>query len=268
LSDLTYTQANGQAERLDLYLPQGAPPPGGWPVILAIHGGGWRKFDKRDYGARIASAFLANGYAVAAVNYPLSSPGHPSWPLNFQDIQEAVRWVRARSGSIGLDPGRIVAMGESAGGHLAELLGTSSGMANPGGTAAVEAVVSFSGPTDLAALSAQSARARPAITQMLGGSPAVVPNLYFAASPIDQVNPSDPPMLLIQGAADPVVPVDQAISMAAVLSAARVPNRLIVLPGGGHDLNFPINTPRNLVSQILEFLDATWKDRVSQSLIH
>jgi acetyl esterase/lipase len=270
LRDLVYTQAGGQTERLDVYLPWGNAPQGGWPVILAIHGGGWRKLDKSDYGARVASAFQAYGYAVVAVNYPLSRPGRPSWPLNFQDIQASVLWIRAQAATYGFDSSRIVAMGESAGGHLANLLGTSSpgsGSGDPGPTS-VAAVVSFSGPTDLTALSQQSRGARSAVKQMLGGPPAAIPATYLAASPIDHVTDLDPPTLLIHGGADPLVPVSQATSMATVLSNAGVTNELIVLPGAGHELNFPINTPRDLVFQILEFLNATWKDRRSSSLIH
>ena len=51
--------------------------------------------------------------------------------------------------------------------------------------------------------------------------------------------------------------------LAAALTKAGVPNRLVVIPGAGHDLDFPIKTPRNLVFQILEFLDATWNDKIS-----
>ncbi len=70
--NITYTDAFGQPEQLDVYVPKGAPPSGGWPVIVAILGGGWRKQDKRDYGPRIASAFVPHGYVVVAPDYPLS----------------------------------------------------------------------------------------------------------------------------------------------------------------------------------------------------
>jgi triacylglycerol lipase len=84
-----------------------------------------------------------------------------------------------------------------------------------------------------------------------------------AALPVDQVRPGDPPTFLVHGASDPLVPVSQSEEPAAALTKAGVPNRLVVIPGAGHDLVFPIKTPRNLVFQILEFLSATWNDEIS-----
>ena len=104
-------------------------PAGGWPVIVAIHGGGWRRFNKQEYGPRVASAFVPNGYVVVAPNYLLSARNRPSWPINFQDVQSAVLWVKANASRYGIDPTRVVAMGESAGANLANLLGTESGAA-------------------------------------------------------------------------------------------------------------------------------------------
>ena len=262
--NITYTEANGQPEQLDVYVPKGVPPTGGWPVILAIHGGGWRKQDKRDYGPRIASAFVPHGYVVVAPNYPLSSPGNPTWPINLEDLQSAVRWIRQNAGTLNIDTGQIVAMGESAGANLANLLGTASGIAGtagPAASAAVEAVVSFSSPTDLLTLYADSPLAGKAVELFLGGPPAAVPGSYMAASPVDQVSPRDPPVFLVHGAADPLVPVSQSEELAAALTRAGVPNQLVVIPGAGHDLDFPIKTPRNLVFQILAFLETTWNDK-------
>ncbi len=109
--------------------PERIPPTGGWPVIVAIHGGGWRRLDKSGYGPRIASAFVPNGYVVVAPDYPLSSPGNPTCPINIEDLQTAVRWVRLNAGTFHIDACRIVAMGESAGANLADLLGTGSAFA-------------------------------------------------------------------------------------------------------------------------------------------
>jgi acetyl esterase/lipase len=267
--DVTYTSAYGRREQLDVYVPAGHPPSGGWPVILAIHGGGWRRFDKRDYGRRIASAFVPNGYAVVAPNYPLSSPGHPTWPVNLLDVQAAVRWVRMEASKFTFDSTRIVAMGESAGANLANLLGSATGAAFAGtgsGSASVAAIVGFSTPADLISLSSESPAASVAIAQFLGGPPSTDSQNYVAASPADQVSHSTPPTLLIHGASDTLVPPAQAQILAAALTRAGVPYQVIMLPGAGHKLNFPINTPRNLVFQILAFLDATWKDSGSQSL--
>ena len=224
-------------------------------MLVAIHGGGWRRLDKDGYGARIASAFVQHGYIVVAPNYVLSKPGEPTWPVNLEDVQAAVSWVRENAGALGIDPDEIAAIGESAGANLAALVGTSSGPGAGNSNSDVEAVVGFSTPTDLTALSPLAAYAA---AQFLGGTPEQVPANYVAASPIDHVEAGDPPMFLVHGRQDPLIPYSQSIEMAAALSAAGVRNQL-VLVNGGHDLDFPAHYG-NLTGQILEFLDTTWKD--------
>ena len=147
-------------------------------------------------------------------------------------------------------------MGESAGGNLAELLGTDPGPSGTGSASTqVDAVIAFSAPADLTALYAASPWAGRAAAQFLGGSPRQVPAEYAAASPIDHVAPGDPPMFLVHGLEDPLVPVDQSRAMAAALDAAGVTNQLVLVPGG-HDLDFPVHYA-NLTRRILEFLSAT-----------
>jgi acetyl esterase/lipase len=256
-------------ELLDVYLPRTAAPAGGRPVLVAIHGGGWRRLDKSSYGRRIATAFVPRGYVVVAPNYRLSAPGDPSWPVNLEDVQAAVRWLRANSRALGANPNEIAAIGESAGANLAALLGTASSaggsgdapateIAGNGVSAAVEAVIAFSTPTDLSVLGATSPLAALAAAQFLGGSPQQVASRYVAASPLERVAPGDPPMFLVHGRDDTLIPVSQSQAMAKALSAAGVRNRL-VLVSGGHDLDFPAHYSK-LVPQILEFLKATWKD--------
>ena len=210
------------------------------------------------YGSRTATAFVRDGYVVVAPNYVLSAPGKPTWPENFEDVQAAVRWVRTSSGALGINPNEIVAMGESAGANLAALLGTYSTQSpGDGVSSAVDAVVASSTPTDLTTLYSESPLAGLATAQFLGGSPAEVPASYIAASPIDHVSPGDPPMLLIHGRQDPLIPVSQSEQMRAALTAAGVRNELILV-NGEHDLNFPPNYS-NLIRDVLQFLDTTWK---------
>jgi acetyl esterase/lipase len=257
--NVPYPTPAGPAESLNIYSPPGPAPPGGRPVIIAIHGGGWRRLDKAGYGDRIASAFVPAGYVVVAPNYALSAPGRPTWPENLDDVRSVVSWVRADAGGLGIDPNRVVAMGESAGGNLAELLGTDPGPSGTGSASTqVNAVLAFSAPADLTTLYTQSYWAGRAAAQFLGGSPQQVPAEYAAASPIDHVAPGDPPMLLVHGLEDPLVPVAQSRAMAAALDAAGVTNQLILV-NGGHDLDFPVNYA-NLTRRLLEFLNATWND--------
>ncbi len=140
--------------------------------------------------------------------------GRPTWPVNLEDVQAAVSWVRANAGTLGINPNQIAAIGESAGANLAALLGTSSGPAGgASSTSSVQAVVAFSTPTDLTALAAESPLAGWAAAQFLGGTPEQVPANYAAASPIDHVSAGDPPMFLVQGRQDPLIPFTQSIQM-------------------------------------------------------
>ncbi len=254
--NVPFPTVNGQSELLNVYTPGGPATAGGRLVIIAIHGGGWRRFNKDGYGSRVADAFVPDGYVVVAPNYVLSAPGHPTWPENFEDVQACVRWVRSNADTLGINPNEIVAMGESAGANLAALLGTYSTQSSDGGvSAAVDAVIATSTPTDLTSLYDQSHLAGLAAAQFLGGSPEQVPANYIAASPLDQVSPGDPPMLLIHGRQDPLIPVSQSEEMQAALTAAGVRNELILV-NGGHNLDFPQHYS-NLLPDVLEFLAAT-----------
>jgi acetyl esterase/lipase len=263
-STVTYPTPSGPRERLTVYVPPGPAPDGGRPVIIAIHGGGWRRLGKAGYGDRIAADFVPRGYVVVAPNYELSTPRRPSWPANLDDVRSVVGWVRSNANGLGIDPNRLAAMGESAGGNLAELLGTDPGPDGVDGVSTrVNAVIAFSGPSDLPALYSASPWAGRAAAQFLGGTPRQVPSSYVAASPIDHVAAGDPPMLLVHGLQDTLVPAGQSRAMAAALTAAGVRNRLILVPGG-HNLNFPVHYA-DLTHSLLEFLSTTWNDEETPS---
>jgi acetyl esterase/lipase len=231
--DIVYRSVAGNVQTLDVLSPDGPRPAGGRPVILAIHGGGWRKGSNRSY-ERIVAPLVNRGFIVVAPNYRLSRAGSPSWPIVLDELRDAVRWTRTHANEIGADPSRIAAMGESAGGHLAAILGT---YPEPSGTAVssrVQAVVDFYGPTDLAALDATSRKARLPIRQFLGGPPSTIPSSYADASPIRHVSPDDPPTLIVQGSADDLVLPSQSVGLARALGHAGVTNQLVIVRGVGH----------------------------------
>jgi acetyl esterase/lipase len=257
-TDLVYRPGGDRRARLDIYMPEGPIPASGRPAVLALHGGGWRGGDKRDYG-RMAAALVAHGYVVVAVNYRLSGPDTPSWPANIEDVRAAVRWLRRHAADYGIDPERIAAMGASAGGHLAALLATSPGDRDPadasGTSARVAAVIDFYGPSDMAALAVQSKTAARSVALYLGGGPGDVPQRYAAASPALRVTSDTPPMLLIHGADDLLVPPDQSRRLADALAAHGVPHRLIVVPGVRHGFNLQAGS-RDLLPDVLAFLQS------------
>ena len=157
--NVPFPTVNGGSERLDVYLAVGpCLRSRGRPVLIAIHGGGWRRLDKAGYGARIASAFVPRGYVVVAPDYELSGRDKPTWPVNLEDVQAAVRWVRENASMLGINPNEIAAIGESAGptwrlwSEPTRWRGRAMREARP----PVEAVVAFSTPTDLTALDVES----------------------------------------------------------------------------------------------------------------
>src|SRR6476661_7067961 len=109
---------------LDLWLPDAGHGPS--PVVVFLHGGGWRLGSRHLVGPAYATAdpgpfelFAQAGIAVASIDYRLS--GEALWPAQLHDAKAAVRWLRRRSSELGIDPERMASWGESAGGHLAEL---------------------------------------------------------------------------------------------------------------------------------------------------
>jgi acetyl esterase/lipase len=258
-TDVEYRRVGGRKERLDVYLPKGEAPPGGWPAILAIHGGGWHGGNKGGYG-QMAARLAQHGFVVVSPDYVLSRPGAPSWPDNLEDVREAVRWIR-RAKEINVNPRRIAALGASAGGHLAALLGTDQEQAPLDVSTKVDAVIDFYGPTDLKALAAARAQTVGPLRLLLGGLAAEFPDRYDAASPIRHVSRDDPPMLIVHGAKDALVPVEQSKALADALTAAGVSNRLIVIDHARHGFEFRIDAERDLVPDIIAFLNVAWTRR-------
>lgn len=254
VADLVYRSSVGRRGRLDVYLPEGAAPRGGRPALLAIHGGGWRGGGKADYGRSLVP-LVRRGLVVVAVDYRLSRPGSPSWPENIDDVRAALRWVYDHAADFGIDRDRVAAIGSSAGGHLALLLATSD---RPAGRAApVRAVIDFYGPTDLRTLFDSGTGADRSVGMLLGGTPETAPERFKAASPLSGVRPGLPPVLIVHGDDDPLVPAGQSRALAESLERAGVPHRLITIAGARHGFGLVAGN-RDLVPDILAFLDGVW----------
>jgi acetyl esterase/lipase len=257
---IVYREADGHRLRLDVYVPDAPQVPGGSPAVVAIHGGGWRGGSRTDYG-RSLTPLVRAGLVVVAVDYRLSRPGAPSWPENLDDVREAVRWVRQHADDYGIDPDRIAAMGASAGAHLALLLGSASDIdipRGPGDPSRVGAVIDFFGPTDLKALHDTQLGAKTAIELLLGGSPSKLPRRSDSASPLRYVAPGNPPVLIVHGSDDLLVPIGQSRALADALERADVPHRLVVVEGARHGFGIDAG-PRSLVPDLLAFLESAWK---------
>ncbi|MCR6630420.1 MAG: alpha/beta hydrolase [Magnetospirillum sp.] len=119
---ITYATVGTLELKLDLHLPT-AKPERPLPVLLWLHAGGWREGGR---GFCPIANLAKEGYAVASVSYRLS--GQAKFPAQIEDCKAAVRWLRAHAAEYSLDSEHIGACGESAGGHLAALLGVSGGI--------------------------------------------------------------------------------------------------------------------------------------------
>lgn len=230
LRDLAYRQGSSRQWKLDLAMKKdlrGRPRPG----IVVIHGGGWVEGDKSSFASREQGVpgnivdFAALGFVAATINYRLS--GEAPFPAALEDCKNAVRWMRAHAGDYHLDPGRIGAYGNSAGGHLAMLLGMVGPEAHLEGdgpcqdrSSLVQAVVSDSGPIDLVA-QYRHGTLREVCTRFMGGPPeGDRAAAYRRASPIELIHPRTPPLLLIYGVEDGQVPVETADRFVLALGRA------------------------------------------------
>ncbi len=238
--DLSYSELGHERQKLDLYLPAKASNP---PLVVWIHGGGWQNGSK---DRTPAIMLLSHGYAVASINYRLSSQAQ--FPAQIEDCKAAIRWLRAQAEHYGYDPKRIAAWGSSAGGHLVALLGVTGDQrdfdrgGNLGVSSRVQAVVNFFGPAELLTMDAQSganskmkhnAPDSPE-AKLLGGPIQENKDKAKRASPLHYITPDDAPMLIVHGDSDPLVPVQQSEMFHAALRKAGVDVSLYIVKGGGH----------------------------------
>jgi acetyl esterase/lipase len=185
------------------------------------------------------------GFVSVAVDYRKTEHSGYSFPGAIADLRCAVRFLRSRAEELDADPNRIGAVGFSAGGHLAALLATAADIAAlddgcpHAGSPAIQAAVAYYGVHDLTRPGDFVPRARRLIAQMLGGTN---PARARLASPQAHIDSNDPPILLIHGTADRVVPIRQSESMAAALRASGVPNRVVRVPDGAHGFTLRTRT--------------------------
>jgi acetyl esterase/lipase len=266
IKDLSYGP-NRPDHALDLYLPKGVPGP--FPVVIWIHGGGWAAGSKDTPDDGFPKTFLipllARGYAVASINYRLAvdNPARRSaaaFPAQLHDAKAAVRFLRAKASDYGLDPAQIGVMGHSAGGTLAALLAVTGGIPEfegqgdrPVVSSRVQAAVTVAGVTDVRVYHEQlTSHARclnlpsadylvftpPGMAPMtglsLGCSAAEFPALAAKASPTLFASADDPPMLIIQGFRDQLVPIYQAEYLHCELRRKGVDSTLLLVPGANH----------------------------------
>lgn len=257
---ITYGKGGDVDLQLDLARPQEGPGP--FPVIVCIHGGGWKAGTRQSLDATIRT-FAARGYVAATVSYRFA-PKDP-FPAQIEDCKAAIRWLRANAKMYRIDPERIGVVGFSAGAHLAALLGVTDkkdGLEGSGGSpdqsSRVQAVVSFFGPMDLT-------RNRTPETDSIFLIPFLNakfeenPEPYRKASPIQYVTSDDPPFLFLHGTEDKLVSVEQSKIMDEKLRQAGVGSKVIIYDGEGH--GWRGEKLLKSVTETAEFFDKQLKKR-------
>lgn len=261
-----YAERDGQTLMLDYYRPKGPPPRGGWPVLVAIHGGGFVG-GSRTIGAANMRWFADQGIALVSVDYRLAGPGHPTWDIATGDVECALAWTADHARALNIDIGRITLSGGSAGGNLAMNVGYAGKgrHTDPRCAARVPAIAlvvakapiidlvkAWNFPGELNGMN------RSFLGRYIGGSPKDHPARFASANPTRLVGKGAPPALIMGGAADPLVPESGAVAFAAHAQAIGVSVRNIAFPHSGHDFNSNYGSVTNqAVRQIIvQFMDA------------
>lgn len=239
-ADLVYAQGGGRPLRLDLFLPVSGEGP--FPAVVYIHGGAWRSGDKSHFWPQ-AAHMAREGFVGACIEYRLSREA--KFPAAVKDAKAAIRWLRANASRYHIDPAKIGVAGESAGGHLAAMLGTTShipAFEGDGGNASyssqVQAVAAFNPVSDLVSfgkrMSGSGREQRNPIYRFLGVTYRDDPKLWANASPLAHVSSESAPFLFLHGTDDQVVPYQQSVAMLEKLKEAGLHAEILIAEGAGH----------------------------------
>jgi len=238
LPDVQYCTGGGKPLLMDVFVPKHrtrTPT----PAVLWIHGGGWERGDKN--GNSGAQLLADEGFVTASLFYRLS--GDSPFPADIEDCKCAIRFLRANAAKYGVDPDRVGVAGASAGGHLAELVATadqSAGLEGNGGwqnvSSKVQAASAYYGVSDFTVGATQfQHHTGLVVLKLFRGTEKDKPELYRKASPIFYVSKDDPPLLLVHGEKDDLVPFDQSVRMAEAYRRAALAVEFIAVKNAGHD---------------------------------
>jgi acetyl esterase/lipase len=235
--DIAYSSPGGVRLELDLARPKNAK--GTSPAIVCIHGGGFRA-GNRQHHDRLCLQLAQRGYVAVTPSYRLA-PAH-QFPAAVNDVKAAVRWLRANAAKYGVDPERIGATGDSAGGHLALFLGLTGDVksfdaaegANIDQPSRVNCVVDVYGPSDFTKSYDKSVDAAEVLPLFLGGDLKTARHRHILASPLYWITPYAAPTLAIHGTQDANVAHEQAEWLVDRLKGADVEAELLTLEGAGH----------------------------------
>jgi acetyl esterase/lipase len=237
IKNIEYKSINGRSLQLDIYRPKGLTKPA--PLLVFIHGGGWRGGDRADYLVYLTH-FAKLGYITATVSYRFLKEA--PYPACVDDILDARDFLYQNGEKYNYDPDRICLIGGSAGSHLAML--AAYGWKKQGAVAdtlpasvskhKIKAVVEIYGPTDF---TTEYARNHPTITGFMAHTYQEAPQLYVEASPITYVTRETPPTLILHGTRDMLVPISQAELLKHKMDSLGVINVYCPVPGWPHTMD-------------------------------
>ncbi len=233
---LEYSNPDGQHLQLNLARPKTGDGP--FPTVLCIHGGGFRAGKREGYD-KLCLTLAQHGYVAATTSYRLA-PKY-QFPAAVHDTKAAVRWLRANAAKYKINPERLGVTGGSAGGHLAQFLALTGGVAqfegdggNPEQSSRVACVVNVYGPSDFTKSYGASVDAAEVLPLFLGGNLETARHRHILASPLYWVTPDAAPTLCIHGTEDKYVAHEQAVWLVDKLKSHDVEAELLTLQGAGH----------------------------------
>lgn len=230
--DIEYKNVNGKSLQIDVYKKKELKEKA--PLLVFIHGGGWRSGKRQDYLV-YSLDYAEKGYVTATVSYRLKKDS--IYPAAIEDVMDAVNFIFQNGDVYDYDTSNIALIGGSAGAHLALL--AAYGWENPHASEKtpkhrVKAVVDIYGPVDMTVPYAQT---QYMVTDFIGHSYAEKPELYWEASPIKYLNATNPPTLILQGTSDNLVPHSQSDTLKARLDRIGVPNEYYRFPLWPHAMD-------------------------------
>lgn len=229
-NDVEYARPDGMSLRFDAAIP---PGPGPFPAAVIVHGGAWVRGDKRIDVAPLFEPLADAGIAWFSISYRLVTD-----PMQFgtaiDDVEDAVRYLKAHAAEYRIDPNRMALVGESAGGQLAAMAALNAP------DLGIKAVVALYTPTDLVALAKSSKLTPEAIRAAMRGTPweGLIVARLTELSPIEHVHRGMPPFLFIHGTADTLVPFEQSSRMCERMKSAGASCEVYPVPGAGHGIRW------------------------------
>ncbi|MCU1258822.1 MAG: Alpha/beta hydrolase fold-3 domain protein [Bryobacterales bacterium] len=231
LSDVAYAHPSGISLCMDASLPDTEQAV---PAVVIVHGGAWVAGDRRSNVEPLFQPLSDAGFAWFSISYRLAT-NVMQFGAAVDDIQSAVRFIRAHAAEYHIDPDRIALVGESAGGHLAAMAALRADA-----DSAVRAVVALYTPSDLVKLAKTSSFIPPVLRDSVSGT--LFENLLMTGlaqlSPLNNVRRNMPPFLFIHGTADPLVPFEQSTGMCDRMKAAGASCEVYPVKGVGHGIRW------------------------------